>query len=447
MTKLALALMVLHFSYAALFASQPAYNPEDAPSFGQLSGQLSAGHRRSAPNFSEITREIRPPEPDQDAAALQEDDRYWIIVQAYDKYARTKLLETGMDIVEIHGEKAYGFARRTEMDSILKAGFIIEKSVTIYEYAKQHFKDFPAADGAYHNYKETTELLQSLAADNPDVASLFSAGTTLEGRDIWCLRLNATEKGEKPSAKPGAFYVANHHAREHLSNEVALGLAAYLLEHKTDPEITKYLQTIDTYIMPMLNADGAEYDIKTGSYRWHRKNTRLNPDKSVGVDLNRNYDSLWCKAGASHSPSSDIYCGPSPFSEPETLTVKKFVETRKNIKTLMSYHSYSSLLLYPWAGKDTPLENAKDRAVFEKMAGAMAGLTGYTPQQSSDLYVATGDTTDWAYATAGIFAFTTELEGRSFYSGSGIIEKAVANNVKAALYMLSVTDDPYKLLK
>jgi len=422
-----------------VFAAGRPPNPENI-SFSQLLNQLPAKH----PMGLNLTG------PDIDISAveaLRSDDRYWITVSAADKYERTALLETGMDIVEINANRTSGFARKEAVDLILKKGFSIESRVTIYEYAKKHLKDFPPTDAAYHNYTETTGLLRELAADNPDIASLFSAGKTLEGRDIWCLRLNSSEKGETTSSKPGAFFVGNHHAREHLTNEVALGLAVYLLEHKNDAEINKYLETLDIYIIPMLNADGAEYDIAAGKYRWHRKNTRVNPDKSMGVDLNRNYDSLWCRGGASHSPSAETYCGPSAFSEPETVAVKKFVETRKNLKTLMSYHSYSSLVLYPWAGKDTPLENENDRKVFAEMARAMAGFTGYTPQQSSDLYVATGDTTDWAYATAGIFAFTTELEGNSFYPGATLINRAVAGNVKAAVYMLSVTDDPYKLLR
>ena len=436
MKKTLFALTLAFFCAAAAFAAKP----EETPSFSRLMERSAAGQIRN----------LKLPEPEFDiaaAAALKSDDRYWITVQASDKYARTELLEAGMDIVEINGAKTLGFARKAELDLLAEKGFIIEARVTIYEYAKQHLKDFPAADSVYHNYKETVELLQALAAKNPDIASLFSAGKTLEGRDIWCLRLNSTEKGETPGSKPGAFYVGNHHAREHLSNEVALGLAVYLLERRNEPEIKKYLNTLDIFIMPMLNSDGAEYDILTGKYRWHRKNTRINPDKSIGVDLNRNYDSRWCQAGSSHSPGADTYCGPSAFSEPETQAVKKFVTARKNIKSLMGYHSYSGLVLYPWAGLDTPLENVKDRKVFELMAAKMTSFTSYKPQQSSDLYVATGDTTDWAYATAGIFAFTTELEGSSFYPGAAVIEKAVANNVKAAVYMLSVTDDPYKLLR
>ena len=390
------------------------------------------------------------PRPEQDLELtaiehLKSDNRYWATVYADDKYDRTALLEAGLDIVEIKAKTVSGFITGPEMDLLAGHGFIVQSRQTIYEYAKKTLRDFPAADAVYHNYKETVDELQKLAAANADVASLFSIGKSLEGREIWCLRLNPVEKGETPSARPAAFYMANHHAREHLTNEVALGLAAYLLAHKNEPEIRKYLNTLDIYIAPMTNPDGAEYDIQTGKYRWHRKNTRVNADKSIGVDPNRNYDSRWCQAGASHSPSAETYCGPYAFSEPETQNIKKFLDTRKNVKTLMSYHSYSDLLLYPWAGKDVPLENQRDLKVFVTMAKNMAAFTGYKPEQSSDLYVATGDTTDWAYENKGIFAFTTELEGGTFYPGAAIITKAVTNNVKAAVYMLSVTDDPYKL--
>ncbi|MEI7529002.1 MAG: M14 family metallopeptidase [Elusimicrobiota bacterium] len=415
---------------------------EDRPAglaFSQLSARVKA-EVPAAPN----------PEQGVDLSAIEDlknDGRYWVTAAADDKYDRTGLLNAGLDIVEIEESAVSGFIAGPEMDQLAQKGFIIKSRQPIYDYAKKHLKDFPAADGVYHNYAETAEELRQLAAANPAETSLLSIGKSLEGRDVWCLRVNPVEKGETPSARPAALFMGNHHAREHLANEVALGLAAYLLAHKAEPGIRGYLDTLDIYIAPMTNPDGAEYDIQTGKYRWHRKNTRVNSDKSIGVDLNRNYDSLWCKAGASHSPGSDTYCGPYAFSEPETLNIKKFVETHKNLKTLMSYHSYSNLVLYPWAGKDVPVENARDRKVFESMGKAMASFTGYKPEQSSDLYVATGDTTDWAYATAGVFAFTTELEGGTFYPGAAAIAKAVTNNVKAAVYMLGVTGDPYELAR
>jgi len=219
------------------------------------------------------------------------------------------------------------------------------------------------------------------------------------------------------------------------------------MDNRATPEVKKYIDTLDIYIIPMLNPDGAEYDIRTGSYKWQRKNMRVNSDKTIGVDLNRNYDSWFGGQGTSHYPSADTYCGTSAFSEPESLAVKKLVEAHKNLRTLMSYHSYAGSILYPYGGSDADVPDVQDKNVFVKMAAAMGKLTGYVPEKSSDMYIATGDTCDWAYTTGKIFAFTTELEGNSFYPGASIIDKTVKSNVKAAVYMLSVTDNPYKIVQ
>lgn len=378
---------------------------------------------------------------------LAADGRYWVTVTADDKYDRTALLAAGLDIVEIEKAHVSGFIDGAAMEQLAAKGFIVKSRQTIYDYARSHLKDFPAADAAYHNYAETEAELKALAAAHPAEASLFSLGKTTEGREIWCLRLNTAQKGREPSARPAVLFMGNHHGREHLTNEVALSVARHLLDNKADPAIAGFLATLDIYIAPMTNPDGAEYDVATGKYRWHRKNTRVNDDKSVGVDLNRNYDALWCSAGASHYPGADTYCGPYAFSEPETRAIRDFVLAAPNLKVLMSYHSYSSLLLYPWAGKDADVENERDRKVFETMGKAMGALTGYRPQRASDLYVAAGDTGDWAYSARGVFAFTAELDGTTFYPGAAMIEKASAKNIKAALYLLGAADDPYKLVR
>ncbi|HBA60136.1 MAG TPA: carboxypeptidase [Elusimicrobia bacterium] len=439
MKKLILSAAFALLLSGAAFAADTAADKPAGISFSQLLAQLKG----------EIPRPPSAGDPVSVLVAedLKGDSRYWVTVAADNKHARTALLEAGLDIVEVADKSVSGFITAADLDKLPGSGFVVTSRQTIYEYAKKHLKDFPAADARYHNYTETTEVLRGLAAGNPELVSLFSIGKTTEGRDIWCLRLNPAEKGLTPSAKPGALYMGNHHAREHLSNEVALLYAVYLLEHKNDADIKKYLATLDIYIIPMVNPDGAEYDIKTGKYRWHRKNTRVNPDKSVGVDLNRNYDFLWCTQGASHSPGSDTYCGPSAFSEPETQAIKAFVPAHPNLKVVMSYHSYSSLILYPWAGKDAEVEEAKDRDVFVKLGAEMGKLTGYRPQRASDLYVATGETGDWLYSNYGIFGFTTELEGNSFYPGAELIDRAVAGNIRAAVYLLSVADDPYKVTR
>lgn len=435
MKQLILALALL-CSFSAGSVAEETRSPQSV-SFDQLLEYISAPP----------AERVQAPAPALEKNSAQAaDGRYWVTVKAADRRARTRLLEAGLDILEIDGDNSSGFAGQQTMDILSSKSFTVVNKMTLAEYAAAQGKDFPAGDAAYHNFKETADLLKQMAAANPDIASLFSIGKTVEGRDIWCLRINSNAKGETPSSKPGALYIGNHHAREHLSNEVPLLFAAWLFDHKNDADIKQYINGLDIYIIPMLNPDGVEFDIKTGSYKYQRKNMSFNSDKSRGVDLNRNYDSWWCEAGASTYPGSDTYCGPKAFSEPESQAVKKFIEARRNLKTHISYHSYASTILYPWGGQEADIENVKDRTTFINIATAMGKLTGYHPEKSSEMYVATGDSCDWAYAAAGIFAFTFELEGNNFYPGAAIINRTVTSNIKAAVYLLSVTDNPYKAI-
>ncbi|OGS12741.1 MAG: hypothetical protein A2234_00420 [Elusimicrobia bacterium RIFOXYA2_FULL_58_8] len=122
------------------------------------------------------------------------------------------------------------------------------------------------------------------------------------------------------------------------------------------------------------------------------------------------------------------------------------MEARPNLKTHISYHSYAGTILYPWGGSEEDVPDQKDKQAFIQIATEMGRLTGYHPEKSSDMYVATGDSCDWAYAARKVLAFTFELEGRGFYPGAAIITSAVEKNVKAAVYLLSVTDNPYKVI-
>ncbi|MGD9641610.1 MAG: M14 family metallopeptidase [Elusimicrobiales bacterium] len=403
-------------------------------------------------SYEQLLREITTPPasasvPEAKAAFVQQaEGRYWVTIKTSDKRERTALLEAGLDIVEVERDRVSGIAG-PELE-----GLLASKSVTVLgktplaAYFTSFAKDFPSQDEIYHNYQETTDRLRSLAAANSDIASLFSIGKTVEGRDLWCLRVNSNAKGETPSSKPGAFFLGNIHAREHLANEVPLLFAAWLLEHRSDAEIKKYISSLDIYVLPMGNPDGAEYDIKNGDYQYYRKNMAKNANGSRGVDLNRNFDSWWCESGASTYPGADTYCGPKAFSEPESQHIKRFMESRRNIRTHISYHTYGSLILYPWGGNEADVPDERDRNVFIKAGDAMAKLTGYYSQKSSDMYVATGDSADWAYAATGAFAFTFELEGRGFYPGAAIIKNSVEKNIKAGLYLLGITDNPYKVL-
>ncbi|TPW18008.1 MAG: carboxypeptidase T precursor, partial [Elusimicrobia bacterium] len=326
------------------------------------------------------------------------------------------------------------------------AGLLIESQARLEDAFP---KAFPEEDAAYHDYQRVQSALAAVASAHPRAASLVELGRSTRGRSITALRFNSSARGAEPSAKPGTLFLGTHHAREHLSTEVPLLAAKWLAEHQDDPEVRRLLETRDVYFVPLLNPDGAEFDVEGGRYRWHRKNLRANEDGSQGVDLNRNYGFQWGGAGASTYPDDDTYRGPAAFSEPETLAVKAFVEARPNLKTMVSYHTYSELILYPWSYTDEPLSDGPALKAFQAMGEKLAGWTGYTAQSSAELYPSSGDTCDWAWAAHGIFCFTFELTPRNysqggFYPGPTVIEPTVRKNIPAMLYLIGIADDPLR---
>ena len=58
--------------------------------------------------------------------------------------------------------------------------------------------------------------------------------------------------------------------------------------------------------------------------------------------------------GSSRNPSVDTYIGPHPFSEPETRAIRDLVQ-REPFSCVVSYHSYSQLILYPWGYTREPI--------------------------------------------------------------------------------------------
>ncbi|MBI4059822.1 MAG: zinc carboxypeptidase [Elusimicrobia bacterium] len=381
------------------------------------------------------------------AAAVNEADaRVWVEFEAPGKAERQAAVDAGVSIEELRPGMAAGIAAPQALARAKAAGLKVRAVVTL----RQRFGalDFPPKDAIYHNYGELEADMRALAARAPGLASVFSIGKSTLGRDLWAVRLTKGASG----AKPGIVFLGAHHAREHLSTEVPLLLAKHLVDNRADPEIARLLETRDIYFVPMVNPDGAEYDVEGGKYHMHRKNMARNADGSTGVDLNRNYGWGWGGGGASPDPGDDTYRGPAAFSEPESRAVRAFVEARPNLKILLSYHTFSELILYPWGGTNDPIPDAKALSAFKSMAGEMAKMTGYTPEQSSDLYVATGDTCDWAWGEKGIFAFTFELTPKSmwdggFYPGAAAVQKTFRANIRPALYLIDLADDPLRAAK
>jgi carboxypeptidase T len=312
---------------------------------------------------------------------------------------------------------------------------------------------FPAGYTSNHTYAGLCRALVAAETAHPDIARLFAIGTSWQGRSIWAMEITShLTDGTHP---PGVLFDGLHHGLEHLSLEMTLGIMGWLLDgYGTDPTITGLVRTRAIFIVFDVNPDGAAYDISGGRFHEWRKNRQPGPGGAVGTDLNRNYADHWgCCGLVSAVPSNPYFRGVAPFSAPETVAVRDFVQGlvfdgRQEIRTAISFHASGRLVLWPYGYTRTPVPpdmTADDHAVFVALGRKMGSLNGYLPEQATGLYVDSGTENDWAYGIEHIFAFTFEL-GLGTYQPNGAIRPEIARNRAAVLYLIAMADCPYRAI-
>jgi murein tripeptide amidase MpaA len=268
----------------------------------------------------------------------------------------------------------------------------------------------------YWNLTDTIAYLNTLVALRPDLAQIFTAGTSLEGRAIQGIKITAPGP-----TKSGVLVHGTQHAREWIGNQVVVWTADKLIrQYDTDPYIRSLVDNLEWYLIPVLNVDGYTYTWTTD--RMWRKNRHQDPGTGCyGVDLNRNWGMGWGGPGASGDPCSEEYYGTGPFSELETQAMRNWILSHGNIMAYADLHSYSQTIFYPYSyGDFWPPE--PDRTDYQytvqhmaQMVQAVHGLS-YTYGRGYDVvYQVSGGSRDWVYGVAGRYAIGTELRDTGTY--------------------------------
>lgn len=341
-------------------------------------------------------------------AAARADTLY--LTRAYAEPARLEgdLALLDLDVADISPGRYFDLvASPADLDSLRGRGITCAILETI---------DTDAAPPAeYTTYDELTAEIQTFPTLYPDICRLYDLGTSWEGRHIWALKIS-----DNPSANEAAekdiLINGNHHAREIMTVEINLHLARQLLQkYPGDPDVKRVVDNVETWIAPMLNPDGNNW-VWTNYNMW-RKNRRDNGGGVYGVDLNRNYDYHWGDAsGCSHTPSSDSYCGPSAFSEPEMAAMRDLINNSAHqFEYNLSYHSSGRHICYPWNWVNSyPAE--PDITYYRNLATyLLTGLTGWNHGNFYAClgYLGSGTSDDWMYDGAGhtkIWGMTCEVD-------------------------------------
>jgi subtilisin-like proprotein convertase family protein len=252
-------------------------------------------------------------------------------------------------------------------------------------------RDVPAQ---YHDYVTLTQDLQTIAADHPDLTELFSAGQSVQGRELWIMKITANPDIEE--AEPELLYIAAMHGDEVVGKEMCVNLINLLTDdYGQDPRITQLVDSAEIWIMPSMNPDGTA------------SGTRYN---AAGVDLNRDFPDWF----------SDPVNTPDG-REAETGHVMAWTESHSPVLSA-NFHGGALLINYPFDNNETgssvfsPTPDP-DQDTFYSVSLTYAEnnlpmYNGSFPNgvtNGAEWYAIDGGMQDWNYCWYGNFEVTAEI--------------------------------------
>lgn len=257
----------------------------------------------------------------------------------------------------------------------------------------------------WRNVEARIAQVETAVANSGGTATLYQIGSSVEGRPIMAVRLRGAGW---TSGGPRIVVTCALHAREWITGMACVyAVEAAILKAKADPS---WLAGTELAIAPMCNPDGSLYS-ETTSRMW-RKNRAVNSGSScMGVDLNRNWEPEWSgPLSTSSNPCSDLFYGPSAFSEPETQAVKGLID-ESSVTIHLDIHSYGSVIMAPWGYSSSKHPRRAEIDVPGHMMrdAVRAKHREYFAYGGSEvLYPVSGCCPDYSTST-GAFGYTYEL--------------------------------------
>jgi len=303
------------------------------------------------------------------------------------------------------------------------------------ETAEGPYKKIVKTSGAY-SYEQMVKDIKALEKQYPELIQTGLIGQSVEGRELPLIKLGTGGKN--------IFLCGAHHAREYITSTYLMKMAdeyAYAYANGGDfdgRDIKSLVDDFTVYIVPMVNPDGVNLvqngpeaakdpdEVKKikmlkSSYSEWKANIR-------GVDLNRQYPVSWdVKASNTDVPSSEMYKGSAPASEPEVQAVMKLCN-EVSFELAVSFHSKGEIIYWADSGTVDAIPAARG------LAETLSQTTGYEVMPvSEDPAVYGAGFENWFRAEFSRPGFCIELtpsSGDSLPSDDKQFEKLVWSKTK-----------------
>ncbi len=281
----------------------------------------------------------------------------------------------------------------------------------------------------YHDYPQTTEMLDDLNDRFPDLVDVFSIGKSVMGKDIWCIRITNEKNNNN---KYSCLIDGCIHGSEWEAAEACLYLAEFLLiNYDFNNTVGDILNNSEIYIIPILNPDGRQ-----NNERWNDN----------AIDLNRNFDAHFGRLKSRNIRLGNLFgiikkpmiefpllgigyinCGRRAFSEPETSAYRDFANSLKD-KDLSFYVACHTAQYYISSVcnvnyKPEFVITSHERTVFNSVLDWVDKNTEYRSLYGEDYqHAGFGSAQDWFFKNFHIVSFTFEILSLDYepgYHGGG----------------------------
>jgi carboxypeptidase A2 len=214
---------------------------------------------------------------------------------------------------------------------------------------------------------EVYTYLDQLAKDAAGRASVRVVGKANKN-DIKVIRISSAASDE---GRGSVLITGTHHAREWISPMVVMGYIWSLTsQYGSDPAVTKIVDNLNVYIVPVQNPDGY---IETFNGERLRR-TNLSTSCEAGVDLNRNWDAKdWGKTNFGVC-GTETYCGPSADSEPETKVTRVLGNSLAKPLLYIDVHSGGDVIMTPYAANRSVAKMYDQAKAAADTYGEVSGL-------------------------------------------------------------------------